>query len=138
MLEVLGKEVSGELGCVPNHKAVVPRPPRHDGVRRRIIHHLVRLAKERRRRRPRPQSSVRRCRTCVWRRRRGSCSGPIHSTALLPIPIPIRRPAPLDRALWSLKTRVFEGLKRRYLGFMEREGRRQRSENPVREPHRGK
>lgn len=47
MLEVLGEEVSRELGRVPNHEAVVGGAPRNDGVRRGIVHHLVRLAQER-------------------------------------------------------------------------------------------
>lgn len=47
VLEELGEDDSGEVGGIPHHKTVVGRPPRHDGVRRRVVHHLIRLAQER-------------------------------------------------------------------------------------------
>jgi len=50
VLEVFGQKVSGELRRVPNNEAVVCWTPRHNRVRRRVVHHVVRLAQERRRR----------------------------------------------------------------------------------------
>jgi hypothetical protein len=50
VLEVLGQEVPGELGRVPHHEAVVGGAPRNYRVGCRVVHHVVRLAQERRRR----------------------------------------------------------------------------------------
>ncbi|RRT57939.1 hypothetical protein B296_00023629 [Ensete ventricosum] len=44
MLDVLGDEVPRERGRVPHHKTVVGRAPRHDGVRRGVVHHLILLS----------------------------------------------------------------------------------------------
>ena len=51
VLEVLGQEVPGELGRVPDDEAVVPGAPGHDVVRGRVVNHLVGLHEEGRRRR---------------------------------------------------------------------------------------
>lgn len=48
VLEVLGEKMLRELGRVPNHEAVVASAPRDDRVRRRVVHHVVCLAQERR------------------------------------------------------------------------------------------
>lgn len=52
VLEVLGQEMPSEVRRVPHHEAVIPGSPRNDRVGRQIIHHVVRLAEERRRRTP--------------------------------------------------------------------------------------
>lgn len=58
VLEVLGQEIPGELRRIPHDEGVIPGAPRHDRVRRRVIHHIVSLAEERGRRIP-VQSGVR-------------------------------------------------------------------------------
>lgn len=58
VLEVLGQEIPGELRRIPHDEGVIPGAPRHDRVRRRVIHHIVSLAEERGRRIP-IQSGVR-------------------------------------------------------------------------------
>lgn len=78
MLEVFGQEVSSELRRVPNNKAVVRWTPRHNRVRRRVLHHVVRLAQKRRRR-------VRARNRCRRRRRHFSAASP----RSLHFPIPI-------------------------------------------------
>lgn len=49
MLEVLWKQIPSELRWIPNHEAVTHRTPRHDRIRRRIIHHIVGLGEKGRR-----------------------------------------------------------------------------------------
>lgn len=48
VLEVLGQQVPGELRRVPNNEAVVSGAPGHNRVGRRVVHHVIRLAQERR------------------------------------------------------------------------------------------
>lgn len=49
VLEIGGEEGASELGRVPDHEAVLGVAPRHDVVRGRVVHHVVRLHQERRR-----------------------------------------------------------------------------------------
>lgn len=49
MFEVFGEKGARKLRRVPHDEAVVRRAPRDDRVARRIFHHVVRLAEERRR-----------------------------------------------------------------------------------------
>ena len=66
VLEVLGEQIPAELGLVGDDEAGPRRRPRHHGVRGRVVHHLVRLAQERRQRgrapaarlHPRPKTSL--------------------------------------------------------------------------------
>jgi len=50
VLEVLGEQIPAELCLVGDDEAGPRRRPRHDGVRGRVVHHLVRLAQEGRQR----------------------------------------------------------------------------------------
>ena len=50
VLEVLGQQVPREVGRVPHHEAGAAGAPRHHAVGRRVLHHLVGLDQERRRR----------------------------------------------------------------------------------------
>lgn len=47
MLEILGEKVASELRRIPDNETVVARAPRHDRIRRRIVHHIIGLAQER-------------------------------------------------------------------------------------------
>jgi hypothetical protein len=53
VLEVGGQQPRRELGLVPDHEACVGGvAPRHHRVRRRVVHHLVRLEQKRSRSAP--------------------------------------------------------------------------------------
>lgn len=49
VFKVRREEDAGEFRWVPDHEALPTRAPRNDGIRRRIIHHLIRLQEEWRR-----------------------------------------------------------------------------------------
>uniref|UniRef100_A0A7C9ERC3 Uncharacterized protein n=1 Tax=Opuntia streptacantha TaxID=393608 RepID=A0A7C9ERC3_OPUST len=49
MLEVLRQKVPSKLRRVPNYEAIIRRTPRNHRISSRIVHHIVRLAKEWRR-----------------------------------------------------------------------------------------
>lgn len=85
MLEILREEVPGELRRVPHHEAVVRRSPRDNRVRSRVVHHLVRLAQERRRQ-VRVQVRVRARRS---RRRPSSPASPAAAAAVHPPSAPL-------------------------------------------------
>lgn len=49
MLEVGGEKEAAELRRIPDDEAALAGAPRHDLVRRGVVHHVVRLQQERRR-----------------------------------------------------------------------------------------
>lgn len=48
MLKILRQNMSSKLRHIPDYEAVVTLTPRHNGVRRQIIHHVIRFAQKRR------------------------------------------------------------------------------------------
>ena len=77
VLEVLGQQVPREVRRVPHHEAGAAGAPRHDVVGRRVLHHLVGLDEERRRRaRPASATAVRVGTLHAGRRPSTSCVSP--------------------------------------------------------------
>lgn len=50
VLEVFGEQILFKTPRIPNNEAGIVQPPRNNGVRGGIIHHVIRLREERRRR----------------------------------------------------------------------------------------
>lgn len=46
VFEVLGEQIFGELGGIPNNEAVASGSPRDDGIGDGIIHHFIGFGKE--------------------------------------------------------------------------------------------
>lgn len=76
MLEILRQNISSKLRHVPNNKAIVTLTPRHHGIGRWIIHHIIRLTQKRRRRIP-----SRRRRRCSFM---NSVHFPLHNNTTSP------------------------------------------------------
>ena len=50
MLKKSGQQIPGKLRWIPYSKTLIALTPRNNWIRRRIIHHLIRLCKKRRQR----------------------------------------------------------------------------------------